>query len=182
MDKVTKIKDLIAALQDCDPDGTVTVSLDAALLYDDEEPGDVEYGFTPSVDFLFSRSDADRSDRVHIRIPEDETKDIVETRRRQLSANMAALANATPANPAVVVGAPVAIALGLSEDTYANLLAVVDHCNQADDRNKGATTHGKLDVSGLLAMLADDAAMTNSRPGSWEGANLQQVLDSHGYA
>jgi hypothetical protein len=43
------------------------------------------------------------------------------------------------------------------------------------------TTHGKLSVSSLLAMLAEDAAMMNTRPGSWEGANMQHVFDSHGY-
>ncbi|CAJ7811100.1 Uncharacterised protein [Burkholderia pseudomallei] len=30
-------------------------------------------------------------------------------------------------------------------------------------------------------MLAEDAGMVISRPGSWEGANLAQVLLSHGY-
>jgi|GEM_PF-3175001 len=43
------------------------------------------------------------------------------------------------------------------------------------------TTHGSMTVPTLLAMLAEDAAMTNSRPGSWEGSSMQQVLDSHGY-
>jgi hypothetical protein len=70
------------------------------------------------------------------------------------------------------------IEIEVSDDTYRNLLVVVDACNRTDPN---ATTHGKLDVPGLLAMLADDVAMTNTRPGSWEGSNMQQVLDSHGY-
>ena len=45
----------------------------------------------------------------------------------------------------------------------------------------GATTHGALDVKALLAMLAEDAAMTHSRPSSWEGSSMLQVLASHGY-
>jgi len=27
----------------------------------------------------------------------------------------------------------------------------------------------------------EDVALTISRPGSWEGANMQQVLAAHGY-
>lgn len=181
MDKVTKIKDLIAALQDCDPDGTVTISLDATLLYDDEEPGDVEYGFEPAVDFLFSRPDAARSDRVYFYLDADETRRIVEARRNRAGNDMETPVQQSPANPGVVVGAPVAVAIGLGADVYNHLVTVVDHCNRADDENGGATTHGKLDIPRLIAMLAEDAAMTNSRPGSWEGANLQQVLESHGY-
>lgn len=69
----------------------------------------------------------------------------------------------------------------LAGDTHANLLTVVKNCNQSHKDSNGENTHGELDISGLLAMLAEDAAMTNSRPGSWEGSNMQQVLDSHGY-
>lgn len=181
MDKVTKIKDLIEALRDCDPDGIVKISLDAALLYDDEEPGDVEYGFEPMVDLLFSRPDAVRSDSVYFCLPADETRRIVEARRSHAGNDTETLDSQVPANHGVVMGAPVAVAIGLSEDVYNDLLAVVAHCNRADDENSGATTHGKLDIPKLITMLAEDAAMTNSRPGSWEGANLQQVLDSHGY-
>lgn len=72
----------------------------------------------------------------------------------------------------------VKIELELSQTTHHHLLVVVDSCNRIDPNN---TTHGHLTVPQLLAMLAEDVAMTNSRPGSWEGANMQQVLDSHGY-
>ena len=66
-------------------------------------------------------------------------------------------------------------------ETYDHLQTVVKNCNESDKAAEGITSHGQLDVPGLLAILAEDAAMTNSRPGSWEGANMQQVLDSHGY-
>lgn len=75
----------------------------------------------------------------------------------------------------------VPVTLQLSEDVYTNLLTVVKNCNLSHQERDGANTHGQLDVPRLLAMLAEDAAMTNSRPGSWEGSNMQQVLDSHGY-
>ncbi len=42
-------------------------------------------------------------------------------------------------------------------------------------------THGKLDLQMLAGMLLEDAALAWRRPGSWEGANLLQVLSSHGY-
>lgn len=42
-------------------------------------------------------------------------------------------------------------------------------------------THGKLDVAKLAGMMLEDAALAWRRPGSWEGANLLQVLSAHGY-
>jgi hypothetical protein len=44
-----------------------------------------------------------------------------------------------------------------------------------------ANTHGKLDLPRLAAMLLEDVALAMSRPGSWEGAHMIQVLESHGY-
>jgi hypothetical protein len=42
-------------------------------------------------------------------------------------------------------------------------------------------THGKLTTKTLLAMLAADAAQVVTRSGSWEAANMREVLQSHGY-
>ena len=44
-----------------------------------------------------------------------------------------------------------------------------------------ANTHGTLDLPRLAAILLEDVALAISRPGSWEGANMIQVLESHGY-
>jgi len=181
MDKVMKIGDLIARLQECDPEGTVTMSLDGALLYGDDEQGEIEYGFEPVIDCLFSRADAERSDRVYFLLAEGDTARIVKSRGENFGTAPAAAEPYTTSGPGIVQDAPVAVAIALNHKTYTNLLAVVESCNRADESHKGATTHGRLDVPRLLRMLAEDAAMTNSRPGSWEGANLQQVLDSHGY-
>lgn len=76
----------------------------------------------------------------------------------------------------------VPVTLELSEDTYQNLLTVVANCNDSNARRAGFTSHGNLDVARLRTMLANDAAMTNSRPGSWEGSGMQHVLNCHGYA
>lgn len=179
MNTVTKISDLIAALQEYDPEGTITISLDGALIFHDEELGEVEYSFEPTVDFLCSKPDAERSDRVYFGLSKEDAERIVAGRPDQIEADLDAFL--LSANPNIVTNAPVAIALAFDKGTYANLLAVVASCNLAEANSKGATTHGKLDVPKLLSMLAEDAAMTNTRPGSWEGANMQQVLDSHGY-
>lgn len=73
------------------------------------------------------------------------------------------------------------IKLQIPQAVYDDLVVVAANCTRSHKASGGFTTHGELDVSGLLMMLAQDAAMTNSRPGSWEGSNMQQVLDAHGY-
>lgn len=45
-----------------------------------------------------------------------------------------------------------------------------------------SSTHGSLDVQKLTRMLLEDVALAWRRPGSWEGANMTQVLESHGYS
>lgn len=179
MDGVTKVRDLIVLLQECDPDGTVALSLDGALLFDEDEPGEVEYSFEPSVDLLFSQRDAKQSDCVYLSLSHKDTERLVANGRLEERPNPGT--TAPSANPAIAIEAPVAVAVALDQETYNNLLVVVESCNRADHDNNGATTHRKLDVPKLLTLLAEDAAMTNTRPGSWEGANMQQVLDSHGY-
>ncbi|QFT57081.1 hypothetical protein [Microbulbifer sp. THAF38] len=38
-----------------------------------------------------------------------------------------------------------------------------------------------LSAEEVMQALADDLGMTNSRPGSWEGSNMQRVIDGHGW-
>lgn len=73
------------------------------------------------------------------------------------------------------------ICIDVSDETAAALARLVQSCNDAHDARDGFTTHGKLTLASLLAMLVEDAAMVMTRPGSWEGANMAQVLMSHGY-
>ena len=42
-------------------------------------------------------------------------------------------------------------------------------------------SHGQLKVKKVAAMFLEDAGMVISRPGSWEGSNMADVLRSHGY-
>jgi len=39
----------------------------------------------------------------------------------------------------------------------------------------------QLTAQEVMQALADDLGMTNSRPGSWEGSHMQQVIDGHGW-
>lgn len=73
------------------------------------------------------------------------------------------------------------IVIQVSEETATNLRALAARCAVEHGRQDGFTSHGVLTVSTLLAMLAEDAAMVISRPGSWEGSNMAQVFQSHGY-
>jgi hypothetical protein len=75
----------------------------------------------------------------------------------------------------------VKVELDLSDDIYRSLVMVAEACSVANKQRDGATTHGPLDVKALLMMLAEDAAMVHSRPGSWEGSNASELLASHGY-
>jgi hypothetical protein len=38
-----------------------------------------------------------------------------------------------------------------------------------------------LSLQSLTTMLLRDVALTESRPGSWEGSNMIEVLRGHGY-
>ncbi len=73
------------------------------------------------------------------------------------------------------------ISIEISDMTAANLRELATRCTQSNKLREEFTSHGDLTPSKLLAMLAEDAGMVISRPGSWEGANLAQVLLSHGY-
>lgn len=164
MNTITRIGDLITALQECDPDGTITISLDGALILDDEILGEVEYSFDPVVEFLSSKYEVERSDRVHFGLSNKDTEGLVSDQRNHVEADYGTASSSS--DPAIVTNAPVAIALAFDQEAHRNLLAVVATCNLAEMNNRGATTHGKLDVPKLLLMLSEDAAMTNTRPGS----------------
>lgn len=73
------------------------------------------------------------------------------------------------------------IIITVPDETANTLARLVAVCNDSHDARDGFTSHGKLTVASLLAMLAEDAAMVMTRPGSWEGSNMAQVLMSHGY-
>ena len=46
---------------------------------------------------------------------------------------------------------------------------------------KNPITQEPVSPSTLMAVLKDDVILAVERPGSWEGANMHQVLISHGF-
>lgn len=50
-----------------------------------------------------------------------------------------------------------------------------------DTKGREHSSSGELTISALAEMLLRDVAMAVSRPGSWEGSNMIDVLRSHGY-
>lgn len=73
------------------------------------------------------------------------------------------------------------IEIEVSETTAAQLAELAARCTEIDKERDGGTSHGALTLEGLVAMLAEDAAMVIQRPGSWEGSNMHTVLTAHGY-
>lgn len=73
------------------------------------------------------------------------------------------------------------IVIRVNDETAESLQELAARCSEADRRREGFTSHGALRIKALLGMLAEDAAMVVTRPGSWEGANMSAVLASHGY-
>ena len=72
------------------------------------------------------------------------------------------------------------IIIEVSDADAKELKDLVARMNQQSDIERG-TTHGKMTIKKLVTMLAEDAALAERRPGSWEGANMCTVLQSHGY-
>jgi hypothetical protein len=64
----------------------------------------------------------------------------------------------------------------ISDENAALIAALLELMNQS-----AFNSHGPLDLKLLAQMLLEDVALAARRPGSWEGANMLQVLRSHGY-
>lgn len=73
------------------------------------------------------------------------------------------------------------ITVVLDQGTAESLEKLALACSAAHQAREGFTSHGPLTTTSLLQMLAEDAGMVISRPGSWEGSNMAEVLCSHGY-
>ena len=72
------------------------------------------------------------------------------------------------------------IQIEIDDQTAADLAELVKQIN-ANAGPEPFNSHGTLTVKKLAAMLMEDAGMVVSRPESWEGANMADVLYSHGY-
>lgn len=63
-------------------------------------------------------------------------------------------------------------------DAYLPFIQEVLDSSQGEEE---MTSHGALDIKSLAEMLMEDVMLAVKRPGSWEGANMLEVLSSHGY-
>jgi hypothetical protein len=70
----------------------------------------------------------------------------------------------------------VQLTITLSSEQEMALQHLLDACDDPE-----CSSHGPLTLTKLAQMLLEDAALVVTRPGSWEGANMMQVLQSHGY-
>lgn len=68
------------------------------------------------------------------------------------------------------------ITFDVPEATVETLRMVLARCTTDQ------STHGALTLESMFEMLAEDVALTELRPGSWEGANMATVFQSHGYS
>ena len=73
------------------------------------------------------------------------------------------------------------IQIKIHDQTAADLAELVRQLNANAGPEPYYNSHGLLTVKKLAAMLLEDAGMVISRPGSWEGANMADVLSGHGY-
>ncbi|MEQ7884122.1 hypothetical protein [Xanthomonas hortorum] len=196
------VRDLLAILAECDPDAPVTLSLPALIdatdkqLLDDPDVAVDEYRYTPEVvagyvtsaEIPYERLFDERGNTrpgikpncVTIQLYTDDVERVHQSRKRAIEdADEGSGLEPDPitADPeSVVVDVRLPRAL---HATIRQLLRALNHTDQV--RVEQACTHGLLTVSGALEMLAEDLGQVETRPGSWEGANMSQVLASHGY-
>jgi hypothetical protein len=69
----------------------------------------------------------------------------------------------------------------ISDEEANSLSELARRCALAHAKHSSATTHGALDLAGLLALLIEDAVMIIDAPDSCEAKAMGQLLRSHGY-
>lgn len=89
--------------------------------------------------------------------------------------------DAGPVTGEDVVSGGTQLVLTIDSRTAEALAELARRCSGVHAARDGFTSHGSLTPVTLLEMLAEDAGMVVTRPGSWEGYNMAQVLVSHGY-
>lgn len=115
---------------------------------------------------------------VSIAISRDEIEKLYRDRKRAIELDALAL----ELEPATADADTVIVDVRLSRELHTNIRQLLGQLNGSRQvKIEQACTHGLLTVAGALAMLAEDLGMVRSRPGSWEGSNMAQVLASHGY-
>lgn len=198
--KQLTVRELQAILNDCDPDATVDLTLPGFIdasdkqIVEDPDLASDAYGFVPQVE-VFYKTGKDmpyehffgddgaprpgvKPNAVSIAISRDEIEKLYRDRKRAIELDALAL----EPEPATADADTVIVDVRLSRELHTNIRQLLGQLNGSRQvKIEQACTHGLLTVAGALAMLAEDLGMVRSRPGSWEGSNMAQVLASHGY-
>ena len=195
------VRALLAVLADCDPDAIVDLHLPEFFIESDKfissEPDalGVSLAHVPvvSASFLTSAENSAhyfdeqnrirpgvKPNRVSIDISEEDAERLLASRKRAIERDDES-AGLEP-EPITADADTVVVDVRMPREVHASIRRLLRDVNASRQvREEQACTHGLLTVAGALEMLAQDLGMVESRPGSWEGSNMAQVLSSHGY-
>lgn len=196
------VGELQAILADCDPDATVDLSLPSFYEASDEEivnepdlmsyggnfVPEVNVGYLTSIEFpyetYFNENGTVRPgmkpNSVTITLSGSSIESMYERRKRAIETDDED-AGLEP-EPVTADANTVVVDVRLSRELHTNIRRLLRDLNASHQvKVEQACTHGLLTVAGALEMLAQDLGYVETRPGSWEGSNLAQVLASHGY-
>lgn len=183
-EKTMKVKELQAILAECDPEGEVSMWMPSWISDLDAELGEddgTDYGLSFVVEPGLSTAAVEANGKpnlVSIRWADEERTRVYQ--RRVANARDHAAQVEEP-EPMEADADHVVVDVLMRRETHAAMRRVAKNANTSEAVKEGACTHGVLTVSSLLGMLAEDVGMVDTRPGSWEGSNMSQVLTSHGY-
>lgn len=199
--KPLTVRDLQAILADCDPGAEVKLYLPGFIDESDKAIGSdpdvfgIDFGYTPAVsagiatdkdnhDRYFDENNKWRPDvkanRVSIQLSDADMDELIASRKRAIE--RADESDGMEPEPAVADADTVIVDVRMSRQLHATIRSLLHGVNNSSQvKEERACTHGLLTVAGALEMLAEDLGMVESRPGSWEGSNMAEVLSSHGY-
>lgn len=195
------VRELLTILADCDPDATVDLSLPAFIdendktIVNDPDAIAFQYSYTPAISVSFmtnaenSSKILDENNRIRpevkpnhvtMTLSDDDVERLIASRKRAIERDDES--DGMEPEPIVADADTVVVDVRLPRELHATIRSLLRDVNASHQvKDEQACTHGLLTVAGTLAMLAEDVGMVWTRPGSWEGSNMAQVLSSHGY-
>lgn len=196
------VRDLLAILAECDPDATVDLTLPGFIdesdkaIVNDPDVFDFAHSYTPTVSAGYVTSketpyeqffDANghvregvKPNHVSIELSEADTESLGTSRKRAIERDDES--DGMEPEPIVADAETVVVDVRIPRDVHTSIRTLLRSVNASHQvKVEQACTHGLLTVAGALEMLAQDLGMVETRPGSWEGSNMAQVLNSHGY-
>ncbi len=195
------VRALMAILADCNPDATVDLSMPAFIdendktIINDPDAVAFQYSYTPEVSagYVTDKDNhaeiLDENNRIRpnvkpnhvtIGLSEADTERLIAARKRAIEQGD----DSDGMEPEPIIADPetVVVDVRVRRDVHTSIRTLLRSVNASHQvKSEQACTHGLLTVAGALEMLAEDLGMVETRPGSWEGSNMAQVLSSHGY-